>query len=207
MQIGSSVAPLIRQAAGFCDHQHEIAQPSRRASHHLSSRIIISELDSFFNPGRLKTVSGDHTVKPKHAPRGSGTVDAPAVSVPDALCDALRNAGNWAGARFAGTTAIDSDPPDQLDCMDADDFEPEDDVRPSDYTSGSSGVAEASNNGHLRPSVPHTPWHRVVNARRRKVVAEEASATTPAPFYQRERRHGTGRPRLPAEDHKMFRIR
>ncbi|KAL1475395.1 hypothetical protein MTO96_037320 [Rhipicephalus appendiculatus] len=76
---------------------------------------------------------------------------------------------------------------------------------------GTSGVAEASTNAHLRPPVPHTPWYRVVNARRRKVVAEEASTTPPAPFHQREPRHGTGRPRLPrlpAEDHKVvFRIR
>ncbi|KAL1474733.1 hypothetical protein MTO96_037770, partial [Rhipicephalus appendiculatus] len=63
-----------------------------------------------------------------------GTVDAPAASVPDALCDAPRNAANWAGARFAGTTAIDSDLPDQLGCMDADDSEPEDGVGTSDHT-------------------------------------------------------------------------
>ncbi|KAH7951177.1 hypothetical protein HPB52_006234 [Rhipicephalus sanguineus] len=95
--------------------------------------------------------------------------------------------------------------------MDAEDVETEDGVGPSGYIPGPSGVAEASNNAHLRPPIPHTPWYRVVNARRRKVVAEEASATPPTPFHERERRHGTGRPRLPrlpAEDHKVvFRIR
>ncbi|KAH8037183.1 hypothetical protein HPB51_008865 [Rhipicephalus microplus] len=108
-------------------------------------------------------------------------------------------------------TTINSDSPDQLDCMDADDFEPMDNFGPSDSTPGPSGVAEASNNTYLRPSVPHTPWFRVIDARRKKVVAEEASATPPATFHQREHRHGTGRPRLPrlpVEDHKViFRIR
>ncbi|KAL3250979.1 hypothetical protein MRX96_055296 [Rhipicephalus microplus] len=53
----------------------------------------------------------------------------------------------------------------------------------------------------------HTPWFRVIDARRKKVVAEEASATPPATFHQREHRHGTGRPRLPClpvEDHKLI---
>ncbi|KAL3224237.1 hypothetical protein MRX96_049603 [Rhipicephalus microplus] len=87
------------------------------------------------------------------------------------------------GARFAETTTINSDSPDQLDCMDADDFEPTDSVGPSDSTPGLSGVAEASNNTYLRPTVPHTPWFRVIDARRKKVVAEEASATPPAAFH------------------------
>ncbi|KAL3219229.1 hypothetical protein MRX96_050528 [Rhipicephalus microplus] len=120
--------------------------------------------------------------------------------------NAPRNAANWAGARFAETTTINSDSPDQLDCMDADNFEPTDNVGPSDSTPGPSGVAEASNNTYLRPSVPHTPWFRVIDARRKKVVAEEASATPPATFHQREHRHRTGRPRLPrlpVEDHKL----
>ncbi|KAL3221725.1 hypothetical protein MRX96_050209 [Rhipicephalus microplus] len=54
---------------------------------------------------------------------------------------------------------------------------------------------------------PHTPWFRVIDARRKKVVAEEASVTPPATFHQREHRHGTGRPRLPrllVEDHKVI---
>ncbi|KAL3225298.1 hypothetical protein MRX96_049268 [Rhipicephalus microplus] len=77
---------------------------------------------------------------------------------------------------------------------------------PSDFTPGPSGVAEASNNTYLQPSVPHTPWFRVIDAHRKKVVAEEASAMPPATFHQREHRHGTGRPRLPrlpVEDHKL----
>ncbi|KAL3182706.1 hypothetical protein MRX96_034614 [Rhipicephalus microplus] len=89
--------------------------------------------------------------------------------------------------------------------MDADDFEPTDNVGPSDSTPGPSGVAEASNNTYLRPSVPHTPWFRVIDARRKKVVAEEPCAMPPATFYQREHRHETGLPRLPClpvEDHK-----
>ncbi|KAL3219783.1 hypothetical protein MRX96_030189 [Rhipicephalus microplus] len=95
--------------------------------------------------------------------------------------------------------------------MDADDFEPTDNVGPSDSTPGPSGVAEASNNTYLRPSLLHTPWFRVIDVRRKKVVAEEASATPPATFHQREHLHGTGQPRLPrlaVKDHKViFRIR
>ncbi|KAL3245900.1 hypothetical protein MRX96_058106 [Rhipicephalus microplus] len=140
-----------------------------------------------------------------------GSADATAASVPDAPCNAPRNAANWAGARFADTTTINSDSPDQLDCMNADDFEPVDNVGPSDSTPGPSGVAEASNNIYLRPSVPHTPWFRVKDARRKKVVAEEASAMPPATLHQREHRHGAGwrrLPRLPVEHHKViFRIR
>ncbi|KAH8021290.1 hypothetical protein HPB51_014484 [Rhipicephalus microplus] len=129
----------------------------------------------------------------------------------DAPCNAPRNAANWAGARFAETTTINSDSPGQLDCMDADDFEPMDNVGPRDSTPGPSGVAEASNNTYLRPSVPHTPWFQVSDARRKKVVAEKATATPPATFHKHEHRHGTSRPRLPrlpVEDHKViFRIR
>ncbi|KAH8022489.1 hypothetical protein HPB51_024588 [Rhipicephalus microplus] len=102
-------------------------------------------------------------------------------------------------------TTINSDSPDQLDCVDADEFEPTDNVGPNDSTPGPSSVAEASNNTYLRPSVPHTPWFRVIDARRKKVVAEEASATPPATFHQREHRHETGQPRLPrlpVENHK-----
>ncbi|KAH8037880.1 hypothetical protein HPB51_018368 [Rhipicephalus microplus] len=123
----------------------------------------------------------------------------------------MEDEANWAGARFAESTTINSDSPDQLDCMDADDFEPTDNVGPSDSTPCPGGVAEASNNTYLRPSVPHTPWFRVIDARRKKVVAEEGSATPPATLHQREHRHGTGwsrLPRLPVEDHKViFRIR
>ncbi|KAH7957886.1 hypothetical protein HPB51_028127 [Rhipicephalus microplus] len=100
---------------------------------------------------------------------------------------------------------INSDSPDKLDCMNADDFEPVDNVGPSDSTPGPSGVAEASNNIYLRPSVPHTPWFRVNDARRKKVVAEEASAMPLATLHQREHRHGAGwprLPRLPVEHHK-----
>ncbi|KAL3169676.1 hypothetical protein MRX96_015510 [Rhipicephalus microplus] len=146
-----------------------------------------------------------HCIGCLHTSETRQQADAPAALVPGALCDAPRNAANWAGVRFAETTTIDSDLPDQLDCMNADDFEPMDNVGLSDSTPGPSGVAEASNNAYLRPSVPHTPWFRVIDARRKKVVAEEASATPPATFHQRERRHGTGRPhlpRLPVEDHK-----
>ncbi|KAH7946504.1 hypothetical protein HPB52_000256 [Rhipicephalus sanguineus] len=143
MQIGSHSAPLIHlQAPGFSDHRHEIAQPTQRASHHLSSGTNISELGSFFS---LKRTFENH---------------APAASVPNALCGAPRNAANWAGARFAGTTAIDSDPPDQLDCMDADDVETEDGVGPSGYSPGPSGVAEASNNAHLRVPQSGFPYKR-----------------------------------------------
>ncbi|KAH7932295.1 hypothetical protein HPB52_024765 [Rhipicephalus sanguineus] len=213
MQIGSHSAALIHlQAPAFSDHRHE--SHSQRNGQvtifHLTPIFPSSALFSTRN-GRLKAVSGGHSVKPRRAPRGGGTADAPAASVPNALCGAPRNAANWAGARFAGTTAIDSDPPDQLDGMDADDLETEDGVGSGGYTPGPSGVAEASNNAHLRPPIPHTPWYQVVNARRRKVVAEEASATPPAPFHERERRHGTGwprLPRLPAEDHNVvFHIR
>ncbi|KAH7942604.1 hypothetical protein HPB51_028715 [Rhipicephalus microplus] len=103
---------------------------------------------------------------------------------------------------------IHCDSPDQLDCMYADDFEPMGNVGPSDSTPGLSGVADASNNTYLRPSVPHTPWFRMIDAHRKKVVAEEASATPAATFPQREHRHRTGRPhlpRLPVEDHKKRR--
>ncbi|KAH8042595.1 hypothetical protein HPB51_024816 [Rhipicephalus microplus] len=86
-----------------------------------------------------------------------------------------------------------------------------DNVGPSDSTPGPSGVAEASNNTYLRPSVPHTLWFQAIDARRKMFVAEEASATPPATFHQREHRHVTGwprLPRLPVEDHKViFRIR
>ncbi|KAL1442248.1 hypothetical protein MTO96_007868 [Rhipicephalus appendiculatus] len=44
-----------------------------------------------------------------------------------------------------------------LGCMDADDSEPDHGIGPSDYTSGPSGVADASKNTHLPPPVPHTP--------------------------------------------------
>ncbi|KAL3257995.1 hypothetical protein MRX96_016759 [Rhipicephalus microplus] len=95
--------------------------------------------------------------------------------------------------------------------MDADDCKPTDNVGPSDSTPGPTGVAEASNNTYLRPFVPHTPLFRVIDARRKKVVAEKASATPPATFHQREHRHDTGRrrlSRLPVEDHKViFRIK
>ncbi|KAL3244205.1 hypothetical protein MRX96_047227 [Rhipicephalus microplus] len=94
--------------------------------------------------------------------------------------------------------------------MNADDFEPVDNVGPSDSTPGPSGVAEASNI-YLRPSVPHTPWFRVKDARRKKVVAEEVSAMPLATLHQREHRHVAGwprLPRLPVEHHKViFRIR
>ncbi|KAH8029586.1 hypothetical protein HPB51_001773 [Rhipicephalus microplus] len=96
--------------------------------------------------------------------------------------------------------------------MDTDDFEPTDNVGPSNSTPGpSGGVAEVYNNTYLRPSGPHTPWFLVIDARRKKVVAEEASATPPATFHQREHRLGTGRPCLPrlsVEDHwVIFHIR
>ncbi|KAL3219367.1 hypothetical protein MRX96_050514 [Rhipicephalus microplus] len=104
-----------------------------------------------------------------------GSADAPAALVPGALCDAPcnapRNAATWAGARFVDTTTINSDLPDQLDCMDADDVEPMDNLGPSDPTPGPSGVAETSNNTFLRPFMPHTPRFRVIDARRKKVVA------------------------------------
>ncbi|KAL3246230.1 hypothetical protein MRX96_057828 [Rhipicephalus microplus] len=133
--------------------------------------------------GRLNNESSDCTPDRNAA----GSADTPAALVPGALCDAPcnapRNAVNWAGARFAETTTINSDSPDQLDCMGADDFEPTDNVGSSDSTTGPSGVAEASNNTYLRPSVPHAPWFRVIDARRKKVVAEEASATPPAAFH------------------------
>ncbi|KAL3246217.1 hypothetical protein MRX96_057833 [Rhipicephalus microplus] len=127
----------------------------------------------------------------------------------DARCNAPRNAANSAGARFAETTTIDSDSPDQLDCMDAGDFQPMDNVGHSGSTPGSCGVAEASNNTYLWPSVPHTPWFRVIEARRTKVFAEEAFTMQPATFHQREHRHGTGRPCLPRfaiEDQKERRF-
>ncbi|KAL3235924.1 hypothetical protein MRX96_022352 [Rhipicephalus microplus] len=82
--------------------------------------------------------------------------------------------------------------------MDADDFKPMDNVGPSDSTPSPSGFAEAFNNKNLQPSAPHTPWFRVIDARREKVVAEEASTTPPATSNQREHKHETGRPRLPA---------
>ncbi|KAL3247398.1 hypothetical protein MRX96_017839 [Rhipicephalus microplus] len=112
----------------------------------------------------LKTVSGGHNIKPRRAPLQRLSGRASRVG-PGALCDAPcnapcnapRNAANWAGTRFAETTTINSDSPDQLDCMDADDFEPTDNVGPSDSTPSPNGVAEASNNTYLRPSLPHTP--------------------------------------------------
>ncbi|KAL3237967.1 hypothetical protein MRX96_021994 [Rhipicephalus microplus] len=54
--------------------------------------------------------------------------------------------------------------------MDADDFEPMDNVGPRDSTPGQSGITEASNNTYLRPSVPQTPWFRVIDTRRERLL-------------------------------------
>ncbi|KAH7949710.1 hypothetical protein HPB49_014251 [Dermacentor silvarum] len=107
--------------------------------------------------------------------------------------------------------ASNSDLAGQLDCMDAEYMEPEHDIGPCDYRPGLSGAADASNDTPPQPPVPYTPWYRMVDARRRRVVAEESSKTPPAPFDSRERRQGPGRPhlpRLPEGDHKVvLRIR
>ncbi|KAH7933137.1 hypothetical protein HPB49_009088 [Dermacentor silvarum] len=82
--------------------------------------------------------------------------------------------------------ASNSDPAGQLDCMDAEYMEHERDIGPCDYRPGPSGAADASNDTLPQPPVPRTPWYRVVDARRRRVVAEEYSKTPPAPFDSRE---------------------
>ncbi|KAH7974231.1 hypothetical protein HPB49_012318 [Dermacentor silvarum] len=107
--------------------------------------------------------------------------------------------------------ASNSNPAGQLDCMDAEYIEPEHDIGPCDYRPGLSGAADASIDTLPQPPVPRTPCYRVVDIRRRRVVAEESSKKPPAPFDSRERRQGPGRPRLPRlpeGDHKVvLRIR
>ncbi|KAL3217720.1 hypothetical protein MRX96_032059 [Rhipicephalus microplus] len=78
--------------------------------------------------------------------------------------------------------------------MDAEDFETMDNAAPSGSTPGPSGVAEASNNTYLWPSIPHTPWFWVFKAHGKTVVVKEASATPPAQFHQREHNYETGWP-------------
>ncbi|KAH8029953.1 hypothetical protein HPB51_006159 [Rhipicephalus microplus] len=142
--------------------------------------------------------------------RMGGSTDAPAALVPRALCDAPcnapRDAANWAGARFAETTTINSDSPDQLDCMAADDFEPMDNVG----LSGSTPVRAALPKRSTIHACGHPCPHFMVSGDRRS-PKEFVVATNASTFHQSEHRHGTRRPRLPrlpVEDHKViFRIR
>ncbi|KAL3229386.1 hypothetical protein MRX96_048547 [Rhipicephalus microplus] len=53
----------------------------------------------------------------------------------------------------------------------ADDFELTDNIGPSDSTPRSERRCRSVQHvPHLRPSVPHTPWFRVIDARRKKVA-------------------------------------